>query len=184
MAAAPTTPTEYITGHLTHFAKPVGGGRRLLDDPRRHAGDDADRRRSGLRLPVVGGSRRDFRRAGQAPGRRRIARRFRPRTGEIDLPRGFEPRRAARVDDVHAGAVPERDGLPAGRHRGEVHAPVRAPLADRADRRRQHDVRARAVDPVADARLRDPRQGRSAASSTSCSPRRSASIRCSGRRTS
>jgi F-type H+-transporting ATPase subunit a len=28
MAAAPTTPTEYITGHLTHFAKPVaeGGG--------------------------------------------------------------------------------------------------------------------------------------------------------------
>ena len=23
MAAAPTTPTEYITGHLTHFAKPV-----------------------------------------------------------------------------------------------------------------------------------------------------------------
>ncbi len=26
MAAAPTTPTEYITGHLTHFAKPVGAG--------------------------------------------------------------------------------------------------------------------------------------------------------------
>jgi F-type H+-transporting ATPase subunit a len=28
MAAAPTTPTEYITGHLTHFAKPLkeGGG--------------------------------------------------------------------------------------------------------------------------------------------------------------
>src|SRR5687768_16098707 len=26
MAAAPTTPTEYITGHLTHFAKPVGTG--------------------------------------------------------------------------------------------------------------------------------------------------------------
>lgn len=24
--AAPTSPTEYITGHLTHFAKPVGGG--------------------------------------------------------------------------------------------------------------------------------------------------------------
>ena len=26
MAAAPTTPTEYITGHLTHFAKPIGTG--------------------------------------------------------------------------------------------------------------------------------------------------------------
>jgi F-type H+-transporting ATPase subunit a len=28
MAAGPTTPTEYITGHLTHFARPVaeGGG--------------------------------------------------------------------------------------------------------------------------------------------------------------
>jgi F-type H+-transporting ATPase subunit a len=26
MAAAPTTPTEYITGHLTHLAKPVGHG--------------------------------------------------------------------------------------------------------------------------------------------------------------
>jgi F-type H+-transporting ATPase subunit a len=26
MAAAPTTPTEYITGHLTHFSKPVAGG--------------------------------------------------------------------------------------------------------------------------------------------------------------
>ena len=26
MAAAPTTPTEYITGHLTHFSKPVGAG--------------------------------------------------------------------------------------------------------------------------------------------------------------
>ena len=25
MAAAPSTPTEYINGHLTHFAKPVGG---------------------------------------------------------------------------------------------------------------------------------------------------------------
>jgi F-type H+-transporting ATPase subunit a len=26
MAAAPTTPTEYITGHLTHYAKPIGTG--------------------------------------------------------------------------------------------------------------------------------------------------------------
>jgi F-type H+-transporting ATPase subunit a len=26
MAAAPTTPTEYISGHLTHFAKPIGTG--------------------------------------------------------------------------------------------------------------------------------------------------------------
>jgi F-type H+-transporting ATPase subunit a len=26
MAAAPTTPTEYITGHLTHLAKPVAAG--------------------------------------------------------------------------------------------------------------------------------------------------------------
>jgi F-type H+-transporting ATPase subunit a len=24
MAAGPTTPTEYITGHLTHFARPIG----------------------------------------------------------------------------------------------------------------------------------------------------------------
>ncbi|HVF65183.1 MAG TPA: F0F1 ATP synthase subunit A [Casimicrobiaceae bacterium] len=26
MAAAPQSPTEYITGHLTHFAKPIGAG--------------------------------------------------------------------------------------------------------------------------------------------------------------
>ena len=26
MAASPTTPTEYISGHLTHFAKPLGDG--------------------------------------------------------------------------------------------------------------------------------------------------------------
>ena len=79
------TPTDYISHHLTHGAKPVGDGgfwtlhvdTLVVVDPARH-------RRP--RLPLVGRARRDLRRARQAPGLRRAAVRLRRRAGEGHLP--------------------------------------------------------------------------------------------------
>ena len=76
------------------------------------------------------------------------------------------------------------DFLPVDWVAGALRPGRHARMAHRADRRRQHHLRARALGVAADDRLRHQGEGRWAAGSTSCSARRSARTRCCGRPTS
>ena len=143
-----STPTEYIQHHLT-FLTQAGRRRRLLDAERRHGRDVDPARRRRLRLPVVGRARRDRRRADQAPG----VRRARWSTSSTTRSRASSPRRPQRFVAPLALTVfvwvllmNAMDFLPDRHHGAGLRArsaPARLP--HRADRRRQHDLRARAV---------------------------------------
>ena len=154
-------PTEYIGHHLTHGTKQFGdGGFWTLNVDSLAVSDPARLRRH--RLHLVGGARRDLRRAEQAPGVRRAADRLRRRPGEGHLPHGdrnafVAP--AALTVFVWVLLMNSMDFLPVDIV-GARHAPhLRARLSHRADRRRQHDLRARALGVVADDLLLDHRQG-------------------------
>ena len=188
MAAAgeELTPTSYISHHLTFFTQ---AGRRglVLDPERRYSGDQLRAGHPRPRVLLVGGARRDCRRAQQAPGLRRARRRVRRRPGQRRL-----PRRPPQVpgpdcaDRVRVGPADELHGLPAGGHHGvDLRARVpSAQLARRTHGGRQHHLRAVAVGAGAEHLLRHPRSRDWAAGSTSCSALRSGRTFCCGRPTS
>ena len=185
MAAAPTTPAEYITGHLTHFTDARRHRRRVLDDPRRHARHHADRRRAGVRLHLVGRARGDGRRARQAAGVRRdgsstssTTRRSRSTTGRRTLVAPLAVTTFVLVMFLNAMDFLPVDITAKFTHLFAPHWRI-VPTAD------VNTTFALALSILfADARSSRSARRVSAASSTSCSPRHSASIRCCGRRTS
>ena len=162
MAASYESPTEYIQHHLTFLTKPVGTGgfwtRQCRHD--RHV----DRpRRADVRLPVAGHAQGDARRSVEDAGVRRAVGRLRQRPGQEHLPR----RRRSIVAPIALTTfvlvlfMNAMDFLPidivaVGSARAS--ASTRR-LARRADRRRQHDVRARTVGVRADDLLQHQDQG-------------------------
>ncbi|MCK7498046.1 MAG: hypothetical protein MZW92_50540 [Comamonadaceae bacterium] len=136
MAAGPTTPTEYITGHLTHLALPVAEGGGFWTRPLGHGDHHAGRRRAHLRLPLA-------RRAqARPPACRASARRSSSSSSTSSTARSrsiyhgdARAGRAARADGVRAGCclMNAMDFLPV-----DVMAPVHAAASRRLLARRAH----------------------------------------------
>ena len=86
-------------------------------------------RRHRLRLPVAGHAQGDRRRARQAPGVRRARSSTSSTTRSKSIYHGAQSAWVAPIalTTFCAGAGPERDGLPAGRHHGEGHAHASRP---------------------------------------------------------
>ena len=179
------TPTSYIGHHLANRTISLG------DSPFWTLHLDTLVTSAVLGVIVFGflvarGARRDGRRAGQAPGFRRARRRLRRRPGERHLPR--QPRfitPLALTVFVWVIFMNAMDFLPVDIMALDLRARVPpAQLAPGADRRRQHDLRARAVGLGADDFLQHQSERPRRLDPRAFLPRRSARIRCCGPPTS